>query len=114
MEKKKVFLSVTPGYRTALLDGCLVPDSPFHMATELFYEVCAGDYIECLNKECTPVIYECNSLKCKNDKRNNIYTGYVNRVSDNNYTMPYKLIAGVFLGEEFDSGINVSLLKMVF
>lgn len=51
MEKKKVFLSVTPGYRTALLDGCLVPDSPFHMATELFYEVCAGDYIECLNKE---------------------------------------------------------------
>ena len=28
--------------------------------------------------------------------------------------MPYKLIAGVFLGEEFDSGINVSLLKMVF
>ena len=70
--------------------------------------------IECLNKECTPVIYECDSLKCKNDKRNNIYTGYVNRVSDNNYTMPYKLIAGVFLGEEFDSGINVSLLKMVF
>lgn len=79
-----------------------------------YYNNYGNARIECLNKECTPVIYECNSLKCKNDKRNNIYTGYVNRVSDNNYTMPYKLIAGVFLGEEFDSGINVSLLKMVF
>lgn len=93
----------------------LVPFISTFIKTDGFYYNNYGNArIECLNKECTPVIYECNSLKCKNDKRNNIYTGYVNRVSDNNYTMPYKLIAGVFLGEEFDSGINVSLLKMVF
>lgn len=49
--KKRVFLDVTPGYRTALLDGCLVPDSPFHMATELFYPVTKGDYIECEDVE---------------------------------------------------------------
>lgn len=93
----------------------LVPFISTFIKTDGFYYNNYGNArIECLNKECTPVIYECNSLKCKNDKRNNLYTGYVNRVSDNNYTMPYKLIAGVFLGEEFDSGINVSLLKMVF
>ena len=47
MKKNKVNLWVTPGYRTALLDGCLVPESPFHMATELFYAVSENDYIEC-------------------------------------------------------------------
>lgn len=51
MSKKKLNLSVTVGYRTALLDGCLVPDSPYHMATEFFYPVSKGDYIECINRE---------------------------------------------------------------
>ena len=51
MSKKKLDISVTEGYRTALLDGCLVPDSPYHMATEFFYPVSKGDYIECINRE---------------------------------------------------------------
>lgn len=51
MSKKKLKLSVTAGYRTALLDGCLVPDSPYHMATEFFYPVSKGDYIECIHKD---------------------------------------------------------------
>lgn len=47
MNKKKVIIDITPGYRTALLDGVLVPDSPYHMATELFYPVSEGDSIVC-------------------------------------------------------------------
>lgn len=50
MNRTKITLSVTPGYRTALLDGCLVPDSPFHMTTEFFYKVSKGDYIECVDR----------------------------------------------------------------
>ena len=51
MERKRVLLDITPGYRTALLDGCLVPDSPYHMATEFFYPVSKEDYIECQDKD---------------------------------------------------------------
>jgi len=51
MELQKVQLDITPGYRTALLDGCLVPDSPCHMATEFFYPVSKGDYIECMDPD---------------------------------------------------------------
>lgn len=47
MSKKRLKMDFTPGYRTALLDGCLVPDSPGHMATEFFYPVHEGDYITC-------------------------------------------------------------------
>jgi len=46
---KKITLDMTPGYRTALMDGVLVPNSPKHMATEFFYPVKAGDYIQCKN-----------------------------------------------------------------
>lgn len=49
--RKKIELDITPGYRTALLDGTLVPDSPCHLATEFFYPVTVGDYIECMDKE---------------------------------------------------------------
>lgn len=51
MERKQIVLSVTEGYRTALMDGCLVPDSPLHMATELFYPISKGDYIECVDPD---------------------------------------------------------------
>jgi len=44
---KKLIPDFTQGYRTALLDGVLVPDSPKHMATEFFYPVSKGDYICC-------------------------------------------------------------------
>lgn len=51
MPKKRLKLDITAGYRTALYDGCLVPDSPYHMATEFFYPVSKGDYIECIHKD---------------------------------------------------------------
>lgn len=51
MSKKKLKLDFTQGFRTGLQDGCLVPDSPGHMATEFFYPVSAGDYIECENND---------------------------------------------------------------
>lgn len=51
MSKKKLKLDITAGFRTALLDGCLIPDSPLHMATEFFYPVSKGDYIECIHKD---------------------------------------------------------------
>lgn len=50
MYRNRIILSMTAGYRTALSDGCLVGESPFHMATELFYPVSKGDYIECVDK----------------------------------------------------------------
>lgn len=36
------YLQLTPGYRTALADGVLVPDSPKHMATEELYKAFPG------------------------------------------------------------------------
>lgn len=51
MSKKRLELDITVGYRTALYDGCLVPESPCHMATEFFYPVSKGDYIECIHKD---------------------------------------------------------------
>lgn len=51
MSKKKLKLDFTSGFRTGLLDGCLVADSPEHMATEFFYPVSAGDYITCESAE---------------------------------------------------------------
>lgn len=51
MSKKRLKLDITEGFRTALADGCLVPDSPYHMATEFFYPVSKGDYIECIHKD---------------------------------------------------------------
>lgn len=36
------YLQLTPGYRTALVDGMLVANSPKHMATEEFYKAFAG------------------------------------------------------------------------
>ncbi|MCI8672188.1 MAG: hypothetical protein HFI89_01650 [Lachnospiraceae bacterium] len=39
------FIRFIPGYRTALLDGVLVPDSPKHMASEEFYRAVPGSVL---------------------------------------------------------------------
>ena len=44
------YLDLIPGYRTALADGVLVPDSPKHMATEGFYHATVGSRL-CLQQE---------------------------------------------------------------
>lgn len=45
------YLGLTPGYRTALADGVLVPDSPKHMATEEFYRAFRGSRIHLCEEE---------------------------------------------------------------
>ena len=70
--------------------------------------------IECVDKACTPHIYECYSVNCEKDKKNNIYTGYVTKVNNTTYTMPYELISEAIFAIESDININISLLKMVF
>ncbi len=45
------YLRLTPGYRTALADGVLVPDSPKHMATEEFYRAFCGSRLHLCEKE---------------------------------------------------------------
>lgn len=45
------YLELTPGYRTALADGVLVPDSPKHMATEEFYRAFRGSRIHLCEDE---------------------------------------------------------------
>lgn len=44
--RKQIEIEATAGFRTALFDGCLVPNSPNHMATEHFYYAMDGDFIE--------------------------------------------------------------------
>ena len=39
------YLELTAGYRTALADGTLVPDSPKHMATEELYRAYPGEWL---------------------------------------------------------------------
>ena len=51
MFKKRLKLDVSAGFCTALADGCLLADSPYHMTTEFFYPVTEGDYIECIHKD---------------------------------------------------------------
>ena len=44
------YLKLTPGFRTALVDGTLVPGSPKHMATEDFYKALPGSRIHLCEK----------------------------------------------------------------
>ncbi len=44
------YLKFTPGFRTALRDGRLVPDSPKHMATKGFYKALPGSRIHLCNR----------------------------------------------------------------
>ena len=50
-KNSKQFLSMKPGYRTALADGTMVPDSPKHMATEQLYHAFAGDSLQICNSD---------------------------------------------------------------
>lgn len=44
-------MKLKPGYRTALMDGVLVPDSPQHMATEKFYHALPGSRLHLREKD---------------------------------------------------------------
>ncbi len=45
------YLKLTPGFRTALMDGTLVPDSPKHMAAEGFYKALPGSRLHLCEKD---------------------------------------------------------------
>ena len=45
------YLRLVPGFRTALADGVLVPDSPKHMTTEEFYHAMPGNKVYLYDKE---------------------------------------------------------------
>ena len=45
------FIRLISGYRTALGDGLLVPDSPKHMAAEELYPASAGRKLDDLHKK---------------------------------------------------------------
>lgn len=46
MEKQlEIYLKLKKGFRTALADGSLVPESPLHLATERIYRAFAGDML---------------------------------------------------------------------
>lgn len=51
MNKNKIMIDVTPGYTIAMTDGNLTEDTMCCMATEFFYPVSKGDYVECKDKE---------------------------------------------------------------
>lgn len=72
--------------------------------------------IECKDKACTPVTYECSSTKCEIDKSNNIYSAYVTKIDNTTYTLPYQLIKDCLFDMDMDinTNINTSLLKMGF
>lgn len=44
------YLNLIPGYRTALADGTMVPDSPKHMASEELYRAYPGDSLHICNE----------------------------------------------------------------
>ncbi len=51
MSMEMEYLRFVPGFRTALRDGTLVPNSPKHMATEAFYKALPGSRIHLCNEE---------------------------------------------------------------
>ena len=51
MSMEMEYLRFVPGFRTALGDGTLVPNSPKHMATEAFYKALPGSRIHLCNEE---------------------------------------------------------------
>ena len=46
-----MYLHLIPGFRTALMDGTMVPDSPMHMATEEFYHAYPGARVHICNQD---------------------------------------------------------------
>lgn len=49
--QRKEYLKFTIGYRTALLDGVMVPQSPLHMATEGLYHAVTGSRLHLCQSE---------------------------------------------------------------
>lgn len=93
----------------------LVPFITTFIKSEGFkYDISRNARIECLNKECTPIIYECNSVECEKNKKDNVYMGYVTKIDKTTYTMPYELIREVMFAESADTNMSISLLKMTF
>ena len=91
----------------------LIPFISTFITTDGFdYDAGGTAKIECISDACTPTIYECNDIRCEVDKKNNIYSGYVTKVDDITYTMPYELIKDTMFGIESEDNINVSLIKM--
>ena len=91
----------------------LIPFISTFITTDGFdYNADGNAKIECISDECTPTIYECNDIRCEIDKKNNIYSGYVTKVDDITYTMPYELIKDTMFGIESENNINISLIKM--
>lgn len=77
------------------------------------YSAGSNARIECTSKDCIPSVYECDNIKCDVDKKNNIYSGYVTKIDNITYTLPYELIEKLMLSNEADSKINVSIIKMI-
>ena len=91
----------------------LIPFISTFVTTDGFdYDAGGTAKIECISDACTPTIYECNDIRCEIDKKNNIYSGYVTKVDDITYTMPYELIKDTMFGIESEYNINISLIKM--
>lgn len=91
----------------------LIPFVSTFITTDGFdYNAGGNAKIECISDACTPTIYECNDIRCEIDKKNNIYSGYVTKVDDITYTMPYELIKDTMFGIESENNINISLIKM--
>lgn len=51
IKEKSIKIELTAKYRTALMDGSLVPDSDYHMATEDFYHAFEGDRLSLVRDE---------------------------------------------------------------
>lgn len=91
----------------------LIPFISTFITTDGFdYDAGGTAKIECISDACIPTIYECNDIRCEVDKKNNIYSGYVTKVDDITYTMPYELIKDTMFGIESENNINISLIKM--
>lgn len=91
----------------------LIPFVSTFITTDGFdYDAGGTAKIECISDDCTPTIYECNDIRCEIDKKNNIYSGYVTKVDDITYTMPYELIKDTMFSIESEDNINISLIKM--
>lgn len=85
-------LQATVGYRTALIEGDLVPDSPQHMTTELFYPIYNQGKVSLLNKGYVYLVAkysleykeEYASTYCYEKEQN--WTTYIQDVTLDSYT----------------------------
>lgn len=97
---KQTNLQVTIGYRTALIEGDLVPNSPQHMTTELFYPIYNQGKVSLLNQEYIYLIAK-YSLECKEEyastycyEKEQNWTTYTKNVTLDSYTQEDSIIQG--------------------